>query len=435
MDAKELSEIVGGKLFGKNREVSGFHFDSREIKPGQVFIPIIGRRDGHQFIEGALEKGAAGFLTSKDKTPPEGKFAIRVSDTFEAFRKVALFKRDTFGGTVVGITGSVGKTTTKELLSFVLSEVLRVYSNVKSYNNLLGLTYTVANLPKKADVYVQELGTNAPGEIGELSLFLRPQIGIITAVERAHLQGFKRFENLISEKFSLTEFVDVAVVPVNFSPYSKSKETITFGKEGDVYLTYFNSSPEGTRFGISVFKEEVELHTRVPGFSVVNASMVAGAFLKLLGLPLSLLEKVSEFQPPQMRMNVYTLPKGVLIDDSYNANPASFRNALEVLSFYGMPKVVIAGEMLELGDSSSEEHYILGREMESRGIDELIAFGNETKKTVKAFKGKAYHFTDREEFLNFLSEYPFEGKAVLVKGSRGNRLEEAVRIIRKRLES
>lgn len=432
MDAKKLSEITGGEFSGENLPVSGFHFDSREIRAGEVFVPLSGKRDGHLFIEGALSKGAVGFLTSKQFEPPKGKFALKVPDTFEAFRRIALYRRSEFDGTVIGITGSVGKTTTKELLSHLFSQCSSVYSNVKSYNNLLGLTYTLSNL-KKSAIYVQELGTNAPGEIEELSRLLKPNVAVITAVERAHLQGFGNFENLINEKFSLTRFTEFSIVPVQFSHYSKSPKTVTFGEEGNVSLKRLEKTPEGVNFEISVFGEKVELFTSVPGLSVVNASLIGGALLKILGYSLSFLKSVEDFRPPQMRMEIYRLPKGVLIDDSYNANPASFRNALNVLSLFKLPKVVIAGEMLELGSFSKQEHRILGEEMVKLGVDELIAFGKETSETVKAFKGKAYHFTDRDEFLNFLSEYPFSGKAVLVKGSRGNRLEDAVRIVKQRL--
>ena len=432
MDARKLSEIVGGELLGENLPFSGFHFDSREIKPGEVFVPISGKRDGHQFVEGALSKGASGFLTSREIEPPEGKFAVKVSDTFEAFKTFALYRRSEFRGTVVGITGSVGKTTTKEFLAHLFSSCSSVYSNIKSYNNILGLTYTLSNL-KDVQFYVQELGTNAPGEIGELSLLLKPDVGVITAVERAHLQGFKTFENLIKEKFTLTKFTGISVVPAHLSSYSESSETVTFGDGGDVTVTYLERTPEGTRFELSVFREKLELFTPVPGLSVVNASLIGGALLKVLGYPLSFLKAVETFRPPRMRMEIYRLPKGVLIDDSYNANPASFRNALSVLSLFNLPKVVIAGEMLELGRFSAEEHRLLGEEMVKHGVNELIAFGKETAETVKVFKGKAYHFTDRKEFLNFLLEYSFSGKAVLVKGSRGNRLEEAVKIVKQRL--
>ena len=433
MDAKEIAEVTGGELHGENLPVSGFHFDSREIKPGELFIPVSGKRDGHQFIGDALSGGAAGFLTSREVKPPFGKFAVKVTDTFEAFKKIALYRRRSFRGTVVAVTGSVGKTTTKELLSFLFSLCASTYSNVKSYNNLLGLTYTMANL-KQAEFYFQELGTNACGEIGELSSLLSPDVGVVTAVERAHLQGFGSFEELIAEKFSLTACTEVSVVPSHLSRFSLSKETVTFGRDGDVHLTGLEETPEGNRFEVSVFGEKISLFTPVPGFSVVNASLVGGALLKVMGYPLNLLKEVSRFRPPKMRMEIHRLPGGVLIDDSYNANPASFRNALKVLSLFKMPKLVVAGEMLELGSASAEEHRLLGEEMNRLSVEELIAYGKETEETVKTFKGKAYHFTDREKLLNFLSEYPVKGKAILIKGSRGNRLEEAVKLVYKRLE-
>ncbi len=434
MDARRLADIVGGKLLGDNIPVAGFHFDSRRIRPGQIFVPLVGKRDGHSFVKEAFSVGASGAFSSKSIQPPSGKFIIRVSDTFEAFKKVALHRRASYAGTVVGITGSVGKTTTKELLSFLLSLHTSTYSSIESYNNILGLAYTMANLEVDSDFYIQEIGTNSPGEVKELSLLLSPHVGIVTAVEKAHLQGFGDFNALIGEKFTLTEYAEISIVPDTLASHSRSKSTVTFGREGDVSLVSFMPSHTGSVFEVNVFGEKLKLFTPVPGFSVVNATLISGAFLKIAGIPVSLLEEISSFKPPRMRMEIYKLRKGVLIDDSYNANPASFRNALRVLALYDCPKVVVAGEMLELGKASSREHYLLGEEMNSLGIGELVAFGKEMEETVKAFKGAVYHFTDREEFLNFLYRFPFEGKAVLVKGSRGNRLEEAVKIIRERME-
>ena len=434
MDARRLADIVGGKLLGNNTPVTGFHFDSRKIRPGQIFVPLVGKRDGHSFVKEALSVGASGAFSSKSIQPPFGKFIIRVSDTFGAFKKVALHRRASYTGTVVGITGSVGKTTTKELLSFLLSLHTSTYSSIESYNNILGLTYTMANLEVDSDFYIQEVGTNSPGEVEKLSSLLSPNIGIVTTVEKAHLQGFGDFSILIGEKFALTEYAKISIVPDTLASYSRSRSTVTFGKKGDVSLISFLSSREGSVFEVSVFGEKLKLFTPVPGFSVVNAALISGAFLKIADIPISLLEEVSSFRPPRMRMEIYRLRKGILIDDSYNANPASFRNALRVLSLYDCPKVVVAGEMFELGEVSSREHYLLGEEMNSLGIEELIAFGREMEETAKAFKGRVYHFTDREEFLSFLYRFPFEGKAVLVKGSRGNRLEEAVRIVRERME-
>ncbi len=435
MDAEELSRIVGGRLLGKNLKVRGFNFDSREIEEGEVFVPLVGKRDGHDFISHAFERGAPGVISSKDVDFPSDRFSVLVSDTYKAFKRVARWRRERFSNPVVAVTGSVGKTTTKELLSFVLSKGgLEVYRNKRSFNNELGLIHTLSNLLVEADIYVQEVGTNSPGEIPRLREFLKPSVGIVTAVERAHMEGFGSLAELIAEKFSITEGTDVSIVPHDLSHHSLSRETVTFGKFGDVRLTSFETSPSGTKFEISVFGRKLKLETEVPGFSVVNSTLVCGALLSLLGLPLELLESVRFFKPPSLRMEIYRFKEGVLIDDSYNANPASFRNGLFVLSHFPGERVVVAGDMLELGKVSEEEHRKLGKLMNEFGVSVLIAFGKEIEKAVEEFCGESYYFTDRGEFVKFILNYDFTGKAVLVKGSRSNRLDEISEIIRKRLK-
>jgi len=432
MNARELSLIVDGKLIGKSRPFSGFHFDSREIEENCVFVPIRGKRDGHQFVEDAFKNGAVGTLTSKEINVPSGKFAVLVRDTFESFKKIANWKRKNFKGKAIGITGSVGKTTTKELISYLLERSnFKVYKNCKSFNNELGVVYTLSNL-EPADFYVQEMGTNHPGEIPCLREVVRPNVSIVTSVERAHVGNFNGFEELVAEKLSVTEGAELGIVPYKYASLSKAKETVSFGEEGNVRLVSLNESFKGTEFEISVFGEKVKLFTKVPGLSVVNAALICAALLSSLGMPLELLEEIASFKPPSMRMEVFRFKNGVLINDSYNANPASFRNALNVLGLFPFKKVVVAGDMLELGEISEEEHENLGKLMNKLGISELIAYGRDVKKTVETFNGSSFYFTEREEFVIFVEKYPVNGKAILVKGSRGSKLEEIAEILKKR---
>jgi len=436
MRGEEVAKVVGGKLIGEPSTVKGFHFDSRLISCGELFIPVKGKRDGHDFIPDAFGKGAVGALTERELTPPSGKFLIKVEDALKAFRKVAEYKRALFTGTVVGITGSVGKSTTKELLHHFTSPFLPACRNLKSYNNEIGLTYTLSNLPLNARAYFQEVGTNSPGEVRELKNLLKPHLAVITAVELAHAEGFGSYGEIVREKFSLTKGVDFAVVPHRLREHSKAKETLTFGfDEGDARLESLELSPEGAKFTVSLFGKNYSFFTPVPGSSVVNATLIALLVGHLLELPLPQLpELLPSFNPPEGRLKVEKFKNAFLIDDSYNANPASVKNALKVLSLYPLKKVAVLGDMLELGHFSREEHRKVGELLNSLGIDALIAFGKDSYETFKAFKGEKLHFTDRKELLSFFKEFPLEGKAILVKGSRGNRLEEVCQIIRERLK-
>lgn len=435
MKASEIARIVNGKLIGEDLQVNSFEFDSRKCGKGSLFIALKGNRDGHDFINDAFEKGAVGALASKKHTVPAGRFLVLVEDTLKGFSKIASQKRKGFKGTVIAVTGSVGKTTTKELLSHFLSKRLSVYFNTRSYNNLIGVSYTLSNLPNNAEVYVQELGTNKKGEIKELTEIVKPDIAVVTYVGKAHTENFGSFKEIVEEKLSITESAEIAVVPYEFREYSRGKKTITFGKMGYISLQSVKLSPEGTEFILKIKDGKEKFFTPIPGYSVVNATMVAAAIALEMDIPLKeLKEAVLSFQPPEMRMNVLKLKGTTVINDAYNANPISMANAIKVLSTYSGKKIAVLGEMLEL-DNAEEEHRKLGELLKEHRIDTVIATGENAAAILETFNGEAYHFVDRKEFLNFIKRYEFSNATVLVKGSRANRLEEVVEILKKRYRS
>ncbi|MEO2068408.1 MAG: UDP-N-acetylmuramoyl-tripeptide--D-alanyl-D-alanine ligase [Desulfurobacteriaceae bacterium] len=433
MDAKELAKIVNGRLKGSGF-VKSFEFDSREVKEGSLFVPIKGKRDGHLFIDDAFSKGAVGaFSEKKFFKIPEGKFIVEVENTFSAFLNLGKWKRGNFSGKTIAITGSVGKTTTKELINFVFEKFFTTYRNKKSFNNVLGIAYTLSNLPLNAKVYIQEIGTNKKGEVAELTSFVKPEISVITTVEKAHMEGFKSFNELLDEKFSITENTSLAIVPEKLKSFSKSNEVITFGRDGDVKLKKVFFKPDSTEFEIEAFGENFLIFSQVPGFGIVNATLILLGLSFIFDLPRNeVVDLVKHFSPPEKRLNVEKLNGIVLIDDSYNANPKSMENAIRVLSLQPYPKVAVIGEMLELGKESKVEHKNLGRLLNRFKIDVGVFYGEETKHAFREFEGNKFYFTRKEELIKFVNKYDFHGKVVLVKGSRGNRLEEVCEILRKR---
>ncbi len=434
MKASEIAEITNGELFGDEQQVIGFEFDSRKCREGHLFVALKGNRDGHNFIADAFKRGAVGVLASKKVPVPKGKFSILVENTLKGFSKIASNKRKRFQGTVIAVTGSVGKTTTKELLSQFLSKRFSVYFNVKSYNNLIGVSYTLSNLPNSTEVYVQELGTNRKGEIKELTNIVKPDIAIVTHIGKAHTENFKNIKEIVEEKLSITENAKIAIVPYQFKELSKAEKTITFGEKGDISLKKLKLKQNGTEFTLSVGNFEERFFTDIPGYSVVNATMIAAAVSLEMEISLKdLKEAVLRFQPPEMRMNTLKLGRVTLINDAYNANPVSMANAIKVLSLYSKRKVAILGEMLEL-EKAEEEHRKLGKLLKTHQIDAVITVGKNAAAILETFDGEAYHFKSREEFLKFIKNYEFSNSVVLIKGSRANRLEEAVEILRKRYE-
>lgn len=435
MRAEEVAKIVKGRLRGRGK-IESFEFDSRNIKEGSLFVPLKGNRDGHQFIDDAFKRGASGTLSEKVIKVPEGKFLIEVDSTFEAFKSIGKWKRENFKGTTVAVTGSVGKTTTKELLNHIFSKFFKTYRNIKSFNNILGVTHTLSNLPLSAEVYIQELGTNRKGEIPELMDFIKPEISVVTTVEKAHTEGFGNVDEIVEEKLSITEGTSLSIVPFQFKKLSRSKETITFGREGDIKLMEVNFFPDKTEFTVESFGRKIQFLTRVPGYGIVNSTLIAVGLAEVFKINiLELPELIGTFTPPEMRLHIEKLNDVILIDDSYNANPKSMENAIKVLSLQELPKVAIIGEMLELGKESKEEHEKVGELLKLAGVETLIAYGEETEYTFKVFEGIKFHFTSRKEFIKFINKYLFSGKAVLVKGSRGNRLEEVTKIIRQRYKN
>ena len=434
MKGSEIAKVVGGEFLGEDLDVKNFVFDSRECCSGSLFVPLKGRRDGHGFIEDAFKRGAVGTFSETPLSIKKG-FQILVDDTLKAFERFALYKRKHFEGKVIALTGSVGKTTTKELLFFTLSKFFAVHCSKKSYNNLIGVSYTLSNLDDLSDIYLQEIGTNSRGEVGFLREIVCPHLSVVTAIGKSHTQSFKRMEDLVEEKFSITEGVEFAVVPSEFSAFSKAKETFTFGREGDVSVKSVSFDFSGTRFVLSVEGRELRFFSKIPGYSIVNATMIAVLVAKLLNIPFDcLVEAVGSFTSPEKRMNLIKLKDIIVIDDSYNANPTSMENALRVLSTFKGRKVAVLGDMLEL-DNSPSEHRRIGEILNSLKVDLLVAFGEMGRYILETYKGEAYHFTDREKFLEFLKVCDFSGSAVLVKGSRSNRLEDAVNILVERFRN
>ncbi|WP_456396108.1 UDP-N-acetylmuramoyl-tripeptide--D-alanyl-D-alanine ligase [Desulfurobacterium sp.] len=430
MTLKEIAEITNGKIIGnKNIQIKHFEFDSRKVKRNTLFIPLKGKRDGHDFIEDAFKNGAAATLTEKTLNPNYP--SIYVKDTMEAFKKIALFNRKNFKGKVIGITGSVGKTTTKELLSHVLSQKFTVHSNIQSYNNLLGVIHTLANL-KTCDIYIQEIGTNSPGEVKSLTELVKPNIGIVTAVEPGHLEGFKTIENLIREKFSLLENTEIKIAPSNLT---REIGILTFGKGGIAEILDANFSPEETTFTVKIGNTTVSGKVKVPGKGILNAILITLIIGNILKIPYDdIIRKIETFKPPKWRMEILNLKEITIIKDYYNANPASMKNAIDVLSLYQNPKVAILGEMLELGNHSEKLHEEIGKYLSEKGIEEAIFFGKNSIFYLSNFSGRGYHFNNRKKFIDFLKKFNFKGKAVLIKGSRGNRLEDAESTIRERFQ-
>ncbi len=430
MRASEVARTVKGRLIGQDGDFKGFCADSREIKFGEIFVAIKGQRhDGHSFIQEALQRGASGALSQRLVEVPKGKFLVLVDDTLEALRDIAIFKRERFKGKVIGVVGSAGKTTTKELLAFLLSKRGKVCRTPKNYNSQIGVPLSLANFEEDCHFWVVEMGASKRGDVKNLTKIVKPNVGVITAIGEEHLETFGCLDDVISgngEIFQDFDNVGWAVVPDYVSHCYDVKNKFTFGKSGDVKAEKFRIWEDGMEFSV----DGVRVFMRTPSLGLLENALCSIGVLKALGYDWrEFLEDFERFEPVSGRFRVIKEENFIILDDTYNANPPSVKKALETLSLFDGYKVALLGDMLELGPTSEKHHRDIGKLCADLDIDECIFYG---KEMLYAFeecirrKEECYFFKEKEEIMDHLMIVKRPRSFILVKGSRGMRMEDIV---------
>ena len=363
----------------EERPFFGANFDSRLIRPGELFAALPGARDGHDFAASALERGAAAVLASR---PVDGP-AIYVEDTSHALRDIARGYRESLPCRCVGITGSVGKTTTKEMIAAVLRTALRTQWTEKNYNNEIGLPVSVLRLKPDCEAAVLEMGMNHFGELSVLTRIAQPDLAVITNIGTMHIENLGSREGILRAKLEILEGLrpggrvifngDDALL----RPLAARYHAVCFGlSEGcDVRASRVCESAEGSKFTVHAFGKSFEAALSVPGLHNVLDALAAAAVGLLLGLsPEQIAEGLQSYAP--LRQRVSHAAGMTIIDDCYNAGPESMRAALRVLA--GTPtegrRIAVLGGMLELGDFAPELHAGVGREA-AKTADLLLAYG------------------------------------------------------------
>ncbi|MGB9628536.1 MAG: UDP-N-acetylmuramoyl-tripeptide--D-alanyl-D-alanine ligase [Thermodesulfobacteriota bacterium] len=456
LSLKEVLKATGGSLLQGEEEASfkGISTDSRTIQEGELFIALKGDRfDGHHFAIDALEKRAGGILIEEEKIKDirwngyRPKAVISVRDTLRALGDMARARRRQCGIPVIGITGSNGKTTTKELISACLETTFPVLKTKGNLNNLIGLPLTLLNLTDKEKIAVLEMGMNVPGEIRRLTEIAEPDVGIITNIEKAHLEGMGSLERVKQEKGALYRSMrrDGTILVNQDDPnvvdlaHSFSGQKITFGikNPADVMAKEIRlRGKEGTSFTLIFEKEAMEVNLRLLGRHFIANALCAVAVASLFGIEIRRVREVIEgFQPFPMRMEVIPLRGGkTLINDSYNANPKSTEMALETLAeVKGNGRgLVVLGDMLELGEVAEEAHREIGRKIQALSMDFLLALGEWAPVLVESAIRQGFPFErakvveDHSEALSILTRVMREGDWILVKGSRRMGMEKIV---------
>lgn len=443
----EIIQIVNGSLIKGDPEltVSGVSTDSRNIKPGELFLALKGERfDGHQFLSEAVKAGAAALLVMDDTNLAGETPVIRTDDTLKAFGAIAGFHRQRYQAPVIGITGSNGKTTTKDLVAAVLSQKYNVVKTEANYNNEIGLPLTLLKIDETTEVVVAEMGMRGLGQIRNLAAIAQPMIGVVTNIGQAHLELLGSEANIAKAKAELIESLPPNGMAVlnGDDPWIRKMSIphqvrpVWFGLN-DSGLDYrgviLENNGEGILFQVDGAGEKLEIFLPLPGRLNVYNALAAVAVGRILGV--SFREIKEGLAAPEMtgrRLKILDRNQIRIIDDTYNASPASVKAALDVLGGFSGPgkKIAVLGDMLELGKASIDSHFEIGEYAARLGVDYLLAYGDLARKYVQGFTGitpgKAEYFSNKPELIRVLKEVARPGDSVLIKGSRGMKMEEVV---------
>lgn len=379
MSASKVAEAAGGRLFGPDVELSGISIDSRTAASGELFVPVVAERDGHDFIDDALAAGVAAYLTSE---APRGATAVVVDDTAAALAELGRHVRDRFAGPVVGITGSVGKTSVKDMAAAAIGADRPTHASPMSFNNELGVPLTLANCPEEVEAVVVEMGARGMGHIAWLCSLARPTVGVVTSVGAAHTELFGTLEAVAEAKGELVESLDpsgVAVLNADQLLVAAMAErteatVLTFGRAAGEVRASKVSLDDGLcpRFRLETPHGQADVALAVCGEHMVDNALAAAAAALAVGVGVDeIAAGLGSARLSPWRMEVTELASGaVLINDSYNANPMSMAAALRSLAAVDRPRrVAVLGEMAELGDRTVAEHAAIGALAQELGIE------------------------------------------------------------------
>jgi UDP-N-acetylmuramoyl-tripeptide--D-alanyl-D-alanine ligase len=453
----EILKATGGELLcgGRDRRFEAVGIDSRSISAADVFVALVGDvHDGHRFIKDVLERGVAGLVVDRQKAKhmplaewqAQSVVCVAVADTTRALGDLAAFHHRRTDVSVIAITGSNGKTTTRQMTAEVVARKFNTLATAGNYNNQIGVPLTLLRLMPEHRWAVVELGTNSPGEIARLAEICAPDIGVITNIGPAHLEGLGSLEGVMREKAQLITHLKAggkAVLNADDPRVYRiatraNREVLLFGRSENARIraTAVNETLAGISFNLHLPQESLRVDLKVPGqFMVINA-LAAAAVGHLLGLSAAALKTgLEKFEPAWGRMNIFQTANGIhIIDDTYNANPDSMRAAIATLKSLrtGNRSILIAGDMLELGKQSESLHRQVGAWAAAAGINQLWVTGDFAGAVVAGatdagMKAEQIFTGSQDQALIELQKSLQPGDWVLVKGSRGAHMDVVVK--------
>jgi UDP-N-acetylmuramoyl-tripeptide--D-alanyl-D-alanine ligase len=456
INAQEIATQMGGRqIFGSpDVALGGLSTDSRTIAPGHIFLALKGEQyDGHHFLADAVNAGAAGVIVEPGATIPEdfatkGLVVITVASTLQALGDLALWWRKQWGGKLIAVTGSNGKTTTKEMAASILSLTANTKKSPGNFNNLIGLPLTILSLKQDHRLAVLEMGMNRPGEIARLTQIARPDIGLITNAANAHLEGLGDVQGVIKAKGELLEVMSEDSIAIlngdgelydELAPTCKGK-LVSFGlgeanqiRAGNIRAAGFR----GQAFDIYLNNERVSVKIGLPGIHNVCNAVGGAAIAHCLSVSKELIAQgLGEFTPLKGRFQVTDLNDGVrIIDDTYNSNPSSLNAALQTVQELRAERqglVVGFGEMMELGQEASRYHVDAGKRIADMGTRYVVALGEHGGHVIEGacqggMKRTQTHLAaNHAEMIDALKAKVRGNDIVLLKGSRKVAMDRVV---------
>ena len=440
MSLKEIAAACGGQYFGEetklDMEVTGVAIDSRKVADGYLFVPIKGARvDGHDFIPQVMEKGALCTLSERELENANHPY-ILVSSSEQALKDIAEHYRKALDIKVVGVTGSVGKTSTKEMIASVLSQKYNVLKTAGNFNNEIGLPLTIFNIRDEHEVAVLEMGISDFGEMSRLAKVARPDICIITNIGLCHLENLIDRDGVLKAKTEMLAYKRPGAKVILNGDDDKlitvdGAQFFGLSTERDAYADNIHSlSLRGTTCTLHLGDNAIDVLIPIPGHHMVYNAL-AGA---MVGLELGLTSEeikagIEALVPVSGRNNMIATDAFLIIDDCYNANPISTKASIDVLATADSRRVAILGDMFELGENEKELHRGVGEHAAEKEIDVLVCIGPLSKNTAEGAMGKkttVYHFETKADFLSKVESLLSKDDCILVKASHGMEFPEIV---------
>ncbi len=433
----KAARLCSGRIIGnsyEDREIARVIIDSRAVEPGDMFAAYKGERaDGHDYIPAAFAKGAACCLAERLPEGAQGP-VILVDDVQKALETLAGAYRETLDIPVIGITGSVGKTTAKEMVWWVLSQKLNVLKTEGNLNNQIGVPMTLSRIQPQHQAAVVEMGISGFGEMRELAVMARPTIALFTLIGHAHLEFLHDLEGVFRAKTEMLELMpeDGTVIVNGDDPWLakiKCRQRLIrcgLGQDCELRAENIKALADGTTDFLLVHKDgRIPIHIPAHGRHLVYAAMEAAAVGMSLGLSEEEIARgIAAYKVMGRRGAVWTGDKLTLVDDSYNANPDSMRCAINSMADMPGHHVCILGDMLEMGPEAASMHYELGKYAVDKGMELLLCCGELGREIARGAGDRGMWFKSREELTAALPQLICPGDTVLVKASRGMHLEE-----------